>query len=237
MSPTLTRAIATLKRFGSKERAANSLRFFKTGKGQYGEGDIFIGATVPEVRSVAKQFEKDLTIPDALEALHSPLHEVRLFALYLLVAWFKKGDEKMHEKIARLYLKQTKYINNWDLVDTSAYQIIGGWLEGKPKDLLFKLAKSPSLWERRIAIVSTFHDIRQGEAKITLELAKIFLTDKEDLMHKATGWMLREVGKNCPPRTLEKFLDAHATTMPRTMLRYAIERFPEAKRKKYMRMA
>ncbi len=235
MSPTLTKAITTLKSFGSKERAANSMRFFKTGKGQYGEGDLFIGATVPEVRSLVKQFRDTLTIPDALEALQSPLHEVRLFALLLLVAWFVHGDEKTREKIACLYLKQTKQINNWDLVDTSAYQIIGAWLHGKPKDLLFKLAESPSLWERRIAIVATFHDIRRGQAETTLELAKRFLADTEDLMHKATGWMLREVGKNCPPGTLEEFLDTHAPNMPRTMLRYAIERFPEVKRQRYLK--
>lgn len=235
MSKNLTLAITTLNRFGSKKRAADRLIFYKTGKGEYGEGDQFMGATVPEVRSVVKQFRDALTIPDAIEALQSPLHEIRLFALLLLVTWFTRGDETTREKIARLYLKQTKKINNWDLVDTSAYQIIGAWLHDKPRDLLFKLAKSPSLWERRIAIVATFHDIRRGQAETTLELAKRFLADKEDLMHKATGWMLREVGKNCGEKTLTDFLNLHATQMPRTMLRYAIERFSEAKRQRYLK--
>ncbi|OGY26515.1 MAG: DNA alkylation repair protein [Candidatus Woykebacteria bacterium RBG_16_43_9] len=228
---------ADLRRVASSERAKNLARFFKTGPGQYGEGDQFIGVTVPQSRTVAKKY-KDLPFEEIPTLLHSRIHEERLAALLILIEQFKvadqRNDEKTREKIYRFYLDNTEYINNWDLIDLSAEKIIGPYLEDKPKDVLKKLAKSVSLWERRIAVLSTFHFIKQGEPKHTLEIAAILLRDKHDLIHKAVGWMLREVGKTCGEKILTDFLDKHASTMPRTMLRYAIEKFPEEKRQKYL---
>jgi len=228
---------ADLRKFASPEKAKILARFFKTGPGQYGERDRFIGVTVPQSRAVAKVY-KDLPFEEITNLLHSSIHEERLVALLILVEQFqsasRRDDEKNREKIYRFYLDNTAYINNWDLVDLSAERIIGPYLADKPKNILKKLARSESIWERRISILSTFHFIKQGEPKYTLEIAEILLSDKHDLIHKAVGWMLREVAKNCSERVLTDFLDKHASTMPRTALRYAIEKFPEGKRRKYL---
>ena len=228
---------ADLRKFASSERAKILARFFKTGPGQYGEGDQFIGMTVPQSRSVVKKY-KDLPFEEITALLHSYIHEERLIALLILIEQFqsanRQGDERIREKIYNLYLDNTKYINNWDLIDLSAAKIVGPYLENKPKEILKKLAKSKSIWERRIAIISTFHFIKQRDPKYSLEIAEMLLKDNHDLIHKAVGWMLREVGKNCSEKILTRLLDKHAATMPRTMLRYAIEKFPEEKRQKYL---
>ena len=167
--------------------------------------------------------------------IKSGVHEERLCALLILVDQFVKGDGETKDKIFKFYLKNTRHINNWDLVDLSADKIVGFYLEDKPKDILLKLAKSKYLWEKRIAIVATFHFIKKGEPKYTLEIAKILINDNHDLIHKAVGWMLREMGKRCDEKILTDFLDQCASIMPRTMLRYAIERFPKTQRQKYLR--
>jgi len=223
-----------LKKFADPQKAEFYLRFFRTGPGQYGEGDKFIGVTVPNNRAVAKKYQ-DLGFYDLEKLIKSPIHEERLCALLILVEQFKNGDIKTREKIYKFYLANTKYINNWDLVDLSADQIIGGYLQNKPKAALAKLARSENLWEKRIAIVATFHFNKKGEPKHTLEIAKILMRDNHDLIHKSVGWMLREVGKRCDEKVLTDFLDNYANIMPRTMLRYAIERFPKTQRQKYLR--
>ncbi len=217
-----------LKKHGTKTKARSSSWFFKTGKGQYGYGDVFIGVTVPEQRKVAKHF-KDLPLPEIKKLLLSKYHECRLTALIILVAQFNAGDEKTREKIAKFYLVNAKRVNNWDLVDSSAPYILGQYLLHKDRSVLYKLVKSKNLWERRIAILATFWFIREGDFKDALAIGETLLSDTEDLMHKATGWMLREVGKRSRP-TLVRFLNAHKATMPRTALRYAIEHFPKNER-------
>lgn len=211
--------------------AAHSQRFFKTGPGEYGEGDKFRGIRVPVLRTVARRFDK-VSLHEAERLLHSPFHEDRLTALLILVRQFgrKQAD---HQAIYDLYLRNTAHINNWDLVDSSAPQIVGAFLADKPRHILDELAQSPSLWERRIAIMATQHFIRQGQFDDTVRLARLLLHDSEDLIHKAVGWMLREVG-NRNLSVEEAFLAEIYQTMPRTMLRYAIEKFPEEKRKKYL---
>lgn len=226
----------TLHSLASPAKAKNSARFFKTAPGQYGHGDLFIGVTVPEVRSIAKKFF-DLPLADIQKLLQSKIHEERLLALILLVKRFKKASEKERKVIYEFYLKNTKYINNWDLVDTSAGYIVGGFLHNKPKTILKKLAQSTNLWERRIAIIATFYDIYQGQSEETFKIAAILINDEHDLIHKAVGWMLREVGKRCGEEIEESFLQKHYRSMPRTMLRYAIERFSEKKRKFYLKHA
>jgi 3-methyladenine DNA glycosylase AlkD len=222
-----------LHSFASPTKAKKSARFFKTASGQYGHGDLFIGVTVPEVRSVAKKFF-DLPLTDIQKLLQSKIHEERLLALILLVNRFKKASEKERKTIYEFYIKNTKYINNWDLVDTSAGYIVGGFLHDKPKTILKKLARSTNLWERRIAIIATFYDIYQGKSEETFKIATILINDEHDLIHKAVGWMLREVGKRCGESIEESFLEKYYRSMPRTMLRYAIERFPKNKRKQYL---
>lgn len=207
--------------------------FFKTGKGEYGEGDVFIGLVVPETRKIAKKYQT-LNLLDIKKLLSSKIHEERLLALFVLTEQFGKAGEKERRKIFQFYLSQTKNINNWDLVDLSADKIVGAHLEGKSKNILYQLAKSKNLWERRIAALATFHFIKRGQSKEILKIAEILLKDKEDLIHKAVGWMLREVGKRCGEKIEEEFLKKHCRKMPRTMLRYAIEKFPENKRKKYL---
>ena len=220
---------------GSKQRAAISQRFFKTGPGEYGAGDIFIGLTVPQLRQLAK-LHRDLPISEITKLLQSPIHEIRFLAIVMLVNAFEKGNDKLRKSIAKLYLKSVKkYVNNWDLVDVSAPQIIGGYLADKPKDILFNLARSHSLWERRVAMLATFYFIRRREPELTLEIATILVNDNHDLIQKAVGWMLREVGKYCSVEIEERFLEKHAATMPRTMLRYAIERLPPQKREYYLK--
>ena len=211
--------------------AAFLQRFFKTGPGAYGAGDIFRGIRVPALRRLAQQ-QADLPLADVLRLLPSKGHEDRLLALLLLVRQFEQGDEAQQRRVFDAYLRNTRHINNWDLVDLSAPNIVGAWTAAHGTAILSRLARSKSLWERRIAIVATFRLIRQKRYATTLVLSRKLLADREDLLHKATGWMLREVGKR-DPAVLRAFLDCHAAVMPRTMLRYAIERFPEAERRKY----
>lgn len=276
-----------LKMAADPERAKHSQRFFKTGKGEYGYGDVFLGIKVPDLHKIARKY-KDLSFEDIEKLLHSKYHEERLIALLILVYNFEHGDEKLQKKIFDLYLANTKYINNWDLVDLSAPKIVGGWLykksiksikgasllrrsgyegrvgikgkinEKKHKsnkasdtsdtskkdtqeiaevDTLRRMALSKSLWERRIGVLATFYFISKGKSELALEIAEILINDKHDLIHKAVGWMLREIGKRCSLETEETFLKKHYKTMPRTMLRYSIEQFPEEKRKKYLQGA
>jgi 3-methyladenine DNA glycosylase AlkD len=222
-----------LHKLASPRRAQASAWFFKTGPGQYGEGDRFIGVTVPEQRSLAKRY-KDLSLADTKSLLHSKIHEERLLALFILVGQFEKADQTRRKKIYDFYLSNTKFVNNWDLVDSSAPYIVGSYLDEKPKDILRKLALSSSVWERRIAMVSTGYYINKGEAELALEIAEILLQDKHDLIQKAVGWMLREIGKKCGREVLESYLNKYSPIMPRTMLRYAIEHFPAEKRQNYL---
>ena len=208
-------------------------RFFKTGKGEYGEGDIFYGIKVPEQRTIAKQF-KDLGLDDLKTLILSKVHEERLIAAFILVDQFKSGDEKKKKIVFDFYLKNRKGINNWDLVDLSAPKIVGTYLIDKEKELLYKFANSNDLWEKRISIISTQAFIREHFFEDTLNISKILLGDKHDLIHKAVGWMLREIG-NRDLETEEEFLKKHYKIMPRTMLRYAIEKFPEQKRMAYLK--
>jgi 3-methyladenine DNA glycosylase AlkD len=221
-----------LQKMGDKDDARFLQGFFKTGVGQYGEGDIFLGIRVPAVRKLAKEYN-NLPLKETLSLLKSPYHEVRLFALISLVNSFGKGDERIQNKIYDLYLANTGYINNWDLVDLSAPNIVGTFLLTKSRKPLYQLTKSKSLWERRIAVLATFSFIRNNQFDDSLKIAEILLKDKEDLIHKATGWMLREIGKR-DTRSAETFLKKHCRTMPRTMLRYAIERFSPSKRRMYL---
>ncbi len=210
-------------------------KYFKTGKGEYGEGDKFVGLTVPETRAIAKKYYRDLTLLELKTLLASKIHEHRFAALEVLVMKFEKASAKEQKQIYNLYLANTKYINNWDLVDTSAEYIVGAYLQNQSKKVIEKLAQSKSIWERRIAIISTFHFIKQGSFDDALKIAETLIYDKEDLIHKAVGWMLREVGnRNLKLET--KFLNKFAIIMPRTMLRYAIEKFPETERQKYLKL-
>ena len=222
-----------IKRLADPEKAKILQRFFKTGPGQYGEGDVFAGITVPVTRKLARKY-CDLPLGDAAELLKSPIHEERLLALLILVEKARRGDDATRKRIYGLYLKNTRTINSWDLVDLSAEHIVGAWLAGGNREKLYRLAKSKSLWERRIAIVATFHDIKRGRPDHTLALADVLMEDRHDLIHKAVGWMLREVGKRCSPDTLRAFLRTRYRSMPRTMLRYAIEHFPADERKAYL---
>ncbi len=214
------------------EKAKVLSGFFKTGKGEYGEGDLFLGLTVPESRRIAKHFSQ-ASRKDILMLLESPFHEERLIALLILMEQYKKGGEKERKNIFNFYLQNTRFINNWDLVDVSCRDIVGAYLFEQDRSVLYELARSKSLWERRIAIVSTWYFISRNQFEDALAIAKILLGDSHDLIHKATGWMLREVGKRSE-EVEEGFLEKHAWQMPRTMLRYAIERFPEQKRQGYL---
>ena len=231
---TAAQVARALKKLGTKTKAANSARFFKTGKGQYGEGDVFIGVTVPEQRLLAKEC---ITLPlsEICTLLESKVHEHRLTALIILVVQYKNAKPKEQEKIVQFYLAHASHINNWDLVDASASYIIGTHLLGRPRDVLYKFVRSKNMWERRIAIVSTHALIRKGDSSDALNLSGMLLSDTEDLMHKAVGWTLREVGKQSRP-TLVQFLHEHAPHMPRTALRYAIEHFSDTERKRFMQM-
>lgn len=295
--------VSSLKSYTSTDKAKNLSRFFKTGKGQYGEGDKFLGIVVPEVRKVAKNYYKQVTLETIQQLIKSPYHEVRLCALIMLVYQFKKADDSSKQQIYTFYLKNTKYINNWDLVDLTAPNIVGdilmrtdssslgltrgststiaprnhvslasypagsahrlrpvgesrrlrktgvldrshpelvypelGRREGSISPILYKLSQSTSLWERRIAILATFAFVRAGRHQEAFAIAELLLHDKHDLIHKAIGWMLREVGKKIGKDTLRGFLDKHASTMPRTTLRYAIEHLSQEEKTKYMYM-
>ena len=208
-------------------------RFFKTGPGEYGQGDRFLGLRVPQVRAVVKEVAPAATPADAAELLRSPWHEERLCALLLWVGQFQKGDDETRRDIYTAYLASTDRINNWDLVDLSAEHVVGGWLHARSRRPLYRLARSGCLWERRIAILATFHFVRKGEFDDTLALAELLRHDEHDLMHKAVGWLLREVGKR-DQQAEEAFLRRFARELPRTMLRYAIERFPEPLRRRYL---
>lgn len=232
MAKTAQEMSKLLRKLADPVRAEHSARYFKTGQGEYGEGDKFLGIRVPDTRAQVKKCEA-VSLDEIQALLMSDFHEERLFALLLLVKKYAKGDEQEKMAIYDLYLKNTHRINNWDLVDSSASQIVGCYLEARDKEILYKLAYSTSMWERRIAIMSTFHFIRNNRFEDALCLAEQLLQDKEDLIHKAVGWMLREIGKRNV--AVEKdFLRVHYKIMPRTMLRYAIEKFPEQVRKKYL---
>lgn len=224
---------ARLQRRADRERAIGAGRYFKTGPGQYAAGDVFIGVSAPELRSLAKQY-RHIAVGDALELLRSPVHEQRALALLILIHIFSKASEQTKKEIFNLYLNNTAHINNWDLVDLSAPHIIGRYLMDKARRPLHRLAKSKNLWERRIAIVATQWFIRNDDFADTLKISETLLVDKEDLIHKAVGWMLREVGKR-DLKSEEAFLLKHYKRMPRTMLRYAIERLPEARRQAYLK--
>ncbi len=223
-----------LNLYASPQKSLALKRFFKTGKGQYGEGDIFLGVMVPDSKKIVKKYA-GISIDDALRLLKSKIHEERLTALLIMVEKTRHADETAKEILFKKYLENTQYINNWDLVDLSADKIVGSYLFDKPKDILHSLAESENLWERRIAILATYDFIKRGRYEETLLIAEILLNDSHDLIHKAVGWMLREVGKRCSQEALEQFLLVNYKQMPRTMLRYAIERFPEIIRLQYIR--
>ena len=221
-----------LKQLGNPAQAIILQRFFKTGKGEYGEGDLFRGIKIPVLRKLAKNC-RDLPLAGVQELLTSTFHEDRILALLVLMAKYAKADDAGKKHIYTMYLRSTRYINSWDLVDVTAHHIAGHYLADKSRDPLYCLARSEMLWERRIAIIATFYYIRRNEFEDTLKIAGMLISDPHDLMHKAVGWMLREVGKR-DLQAEEQFLKTSYRQMPRTMLRYAIERFPEAKRRAYL---
>jgi 3-methyladenine DNA glycosylase AlkD len=223
----------SLRKKARSEKISIYQNFFKTGKGEYGEGDIFIGVTVPDTREVAQHFVS-IPLPELIPILSSKIHEDRMCGLLVLVYKFQSShSEKDKKEVVDFYIKHHLAGNNWDLIDCVADKILGPWLMDKDKALLYKYANSDNLWERRIAIVSTFHFIKNNSFDDTLKISEILLKDKHDLIHKACGWMLREVGKR-NKSVLVAFLKKHYHSMPRTMLRYAIERFPERERKAYL---
>lgn len=225
---------ARLRERGDPETARFLQRFFKTGPGEYGEGDVFVGVRVPAVRALARE-HATLPLDQVAELLRSPVHEERLLAVLLLVRRYGRGGEPTREEIYRLYLAHTRWINSWDLVDTSAEHVVGAHLEGRGTAVLERLARSESVWEPRIAIMATFRFLKRGDFAPTLRIAEMLVDDRHDLIHKAVGWMLREVGKR-DGAAAEGFLRRHAATMPRTMLRYAIEKLPEPLRREYLGM-
>lgn len=230
----ITKVRRDLRKFASREKARTLSVFFKTGKGQYGEGDKFLGITVPNTRKIAKQYI-DLDYPCIKDLLRSSFHEERLLAVFILIAKFEKSSLKEKENIFKVYLRNLKYVNNWDLVDLSAPQILGAYLfHQKDKHILKKLAFDKNIWKRRVAVVSTLYFIKRGVFQKTLEISKILLADKEDLIHKAVGWMLREVGKKDEKR-LVKFLKINYSKIPRTTLRYAIEKFSKKDREMFLK--
>ncbi len=222
-----------LKAYQDLDKKEILMRFFKTGKGEYGEGDQFLGVTVPYSRAIAKVF-RALPWQELSKVLQSKWHEMRLVALLILVEKFKKADAKEKVKIIKFYLEHTQFINNWDLVDLSVYKILGEFLrEDRDRKILYRLARSKNLWERRMSVIATFAFIRQADFSDVIKISKILLNDSHDLIHKAVGWMLREVGKRDEVK-LKEFLDLHASDMPRTMLRYAIEKLSAKDRKYYL---
>ena len=223
-----------LRKVSSPARARINQWFFKTGAGQYGEGDRFRGITLPDIRKLARRFG-DLPLADVLRLLKSAWHEDRLLALIVLVRRHARGDERTRAALHALYLRHTRFVNSWDLVDSSAEQLVGAHLRTGRRQRLRRLAKSPLVWERRIAMLATYHYIKNGEFDDALAVAELLLDDEHDLIHKAVGWMLREIGKR-DLAAEETFLRRHAARMPRTMLRYAIERFPERRRRQYLRV-
>lgn len=236
MNLSLGTFLREIKKSSDAERAGNLTRFFKTGKGEYGEGDVFLGITVPTLRLISKKYQ-NLELRDLQKLLDSKIHEHRLSALMILrfkYSAFDKASADKQKSIVKFYLKNTKKINNWDLVDLSCHYILGNWLLDKDRKILYELAKSKNLWEKRIAIIATFAFIHENQFDDTLKISSILINDKHDLIHKAVGWALREVGKK-EKKTEINYLDKHYKTMPRTMLRYAIERFSDNERKHYLK--
>ncbi|MDY6881784.1 MAG: DNA alkylation repair protein [Desulfatiglans sp.] len=232
MDLTAEEIAGKLRDLGEPSIAEHSKRFFKTGKGEYGEGDRFLGIRVPVIRQMVKRYRR-VPMNEIKVLLRSEFHEERLFALLALVAGFGEGNETAKKEIYNLYLGNTCHVNNWDLVDSSAPQIVGAYLEKRDRKPLYEMVRSQSMWERRISIIATFHMIRKDQFHDTLKIAQILKRDREDLIHKAVGWMLREVGKRDIDAE-EAYLKRHYQDMPRTMLRYAIERFPESKKRAYL---
>ncbi len=221
-----------LAKLSDKQRAKNCLRFFKTGQGEYGQGDKFLGIKAPEQRKIAKKYS-DLRPADIQKLLNSQIHEHRQIGLFILIRQYQKAGQKLKKEIVEFYLKNLKRVNNWDLVDCSAPYILGDYLLDKDRAILYQLAKSDNLWEKRIAVLASFVFIRQNDFQDTLKIARLLLNDQHDLIHKAVGWMLREIGKR-DRKTEEEFLKKYYRQMPRTMLRYAIEKFEESERKAYL---
>jgi 3-methyladenine DNA glycosylase AlkD len=222
-----------LKILENKQQAEILKKFFKTGPGEYGEGDLFLGIKVPVLRKISQKYQ-NIELEEIKEILYSPIHEHRMLALFILILIYNKGDYITKKKIYKLYLQSTQFINNWDLVDCSAEHIVGSFLFNRDKTTLYTLAKSKILWERRISVIATFYFIKHHTFSETLKIAEILIKDQHDLIHKAVGWMLREIGKrdlSCE----ENFLKKHYQYMPRTMLRYALEKFPKEKRGKYLK--
>lgn len=233
VSPTVAEIEKELHGLGDPEVADFLGRFFKTGPGEYGEGDRFLGIRVPVLRGLARKY-RSLGLSDCRTLLVSPYHEARLLALLILVHAYDRGDEEKRDAIYRLYLDHVAYVNNWDLVDSSAEHIVGRHLERRRKAILYDLARSTSVWARRIAVMATFRYVKAGSFEETLRIADVLLLDPHDLIHKAVGWMLREVGKR-DMAVAEAFLRPRYRRMPRTMLRYAIEKYPEELRQRYLR--
>lgn len=221
-----------IKSFSTPEGAKRRASFFKTGRGEYAEGDLFLGVDSPSLRKIAKKYFKAVSYADLQKMLESPYHEIRVGAVFILVLMFQHGSEEERKKIFDFYMENIRYINNWDLVDVSAPYIVGP-VAFENESVLFSLAKSCRLWEERVSVVATLYFIKQNRFDVTLSLGEYFLTHRHDLMHKAVGWMLREVGKR-DEKVLCDFLDKYINQMPRTMLRYSIERFPEDKRRRYL---
>ena len=229
---TITRLKKKLKSLANSKRAEHSASYLQTKNEGYGEGDRFLGIIVPNLRKVTKQF-RTLTLPELEELLQNP-HEYRLTSLFIIIDQFQCGDEKKQKRLIELYKRNLRFVNNWDLVDISAPNLFGIYLQNRSKKILYNYTKSPDLWRRRVGIMSTFGFIRQGEYKDTLAIAKILVNDEHDLIHKAVGWMLREIGKR-DKEVLITFLDKHHKKMPRTMLRYSIEKFNKKERTHYMK--
>jgi 3-methyladenine DNA glycosylase AlkD len=222
-----------LRKEADPKKAKLLAGFFKTGKGEYGEGDKFLGVVMPKQRIVVKKYADKISVEDTLKLLKSKIHDERMTALLILMVKYKKGSEAEKKKIFSSYLANTKFINNWDLVDVTCRDIVGAYLFDKDRSVLYKLAKSKSLWERRIAIISTFYFISKGKLDDTFKIAQMLLNDKHDLIHKAVGWALREAGKRDRSKLI-KFLEKNGLKMPRTMLRYSIEKFSKKERKRYL---
>ena len=233
MKPIIGLITDELQAFSTEEKREVLPRFFKTGKGEYGESDHFLGVAVPDTRTVAKQ-HKDISLDEIRNLMQSEWHEVRLCALLIMVEKSKKKDETLRKQLFDLYLSQTSRINNWDLVDLSCRFIVGEFLLDKSRDILYQLAQSPLLWDNRIAIVSTYAFIRKGQLDDTYVLSDLMMKHPHDLMHKAIGWMLREAGKRDPERLYDYVMN-HRAEMPRTMLRYAIEKFGPKERSVLMK--
>lgn len=232
---TAAAAVRRLKVLGTPEHARTAAWFFKTGPGQYGEGDKFLGVRVPAIRTLVREAAA-MPLEQVEQLLASPWHEARLLAVLVLVRQFDKGTAADQRAIYRLYLKNIRNLNNWDIIDSSAPHIVGRFLDGRGGATLLRLARSRNLWSRRIAMIATFFTIRRNDPGDALAIATQLVNDREDLIHKAVGWMLREAGQR-DPGALATFLNDHAATMPRTMLRYAVEKLPPAERRHYMRAA